>query len=192
MPDKPKNKRLSDAMKKYYASNPHPRTGKKHSEETKKRWSVIRKGVKQPEDFARRRIESIRKFWASKQSLKARLIRSQQKKHWFSAGGGKQLRGRACRAHYLKHPILQEELIKEQLVKRGVAFESQTVFGGRYVVDIYLPNEDKVIECDSTFRRKRFAIRDAELLKHVKSVVHILYREIKVDVSAATERALNA
>jgi hypothetical protein len=45
-------KRMSNSLKKFYSENPelHPMLGRKHSEETKRHWSKIRKGKMMGED----------------------------------------------------------------------------------------------------------------------------------------------
>ncbi len=182
------SKTVSEAMKDYYKTHSHPRLGKRHSEETKKRWSKIRKGVKQSPDFVKRRTEGIKRYWENEENRKRA---SETKKEWFSpTGGGNLLRGRACRAKYLKYPIPQEVLVMGQLREKRIRYVHQKVIAKRYVVDIYVPCYNAVIECDRRFRKGPAGKRDAGLLTEVRAVVHILYKEIEADPKAATERAL--
>ncbi len=180
--------KVSEAMKEYYKTHPHPRLGKKHSEKTKKRWSRIRKGVKQPPDLVKRRTEGIQRYWKNEENRK-RV--SEEKKKWFSEeGAGRSFRGRATRILYLKKQLPQEVLVMEQLRTKRIRYVHQKMIDGRYVVDIYVPRYNGVIECDYQVRKGPTEKRDAVLLKEVRSVVHLLYKEIEADPKAATERAL--
>jgi very-short-patch-repair endonuclease len=182
-------KKLSNAIKALWKNGqPHPMLGKMHSEETKRHWSEMRKGVPLSETTKAKLRKSQQRRWQRPEEHEK--VSKAHKKRFAKGGPDYMHRARAVQALYLQNPPKCEVMVQQELQRRRIKFEAQVIFLGRYAVDILIRRRHLVIECDGQHRTDHNKKRDRDLMSQGLRVVHLPNKEIKKNVVAAIERAL--
>ena len=86
-----------------------------------------------------------------------------------------------------KEPTSIEKKVYQELERRGVLFERQKLINGRFLVDVYIPSLNLIIECDGDYWhslervKKKDKAENAYLKKCNYKLLRLSEREIKDD-----------
>jgi very-short-patch-repair endonuclease len=87
-----------------------------------------------------------------------------------------------------------ERKVYEELKNRGLLFEKQKLINGKFLVDVYIPSLNLIIECDGDYWHsldrviKRDKTKNAYLTKCGYNILHLTETEINKDTKIAIER----
>lgn len=155
---------------------------KPRSEETKKRMSdAVKKRFQDPDRKAAHSL-GRRKFWATLTAEERTKIA---------------LPGRlAClEATRLREPTSIERAVVSVLTEMDIAFEQQVLFK-YYVADIYLPEQNVIVECDGDYWHSTPVMiahdkkRDKWFMNHGIGVIRLKECDIKANARQCVEQAL--
>ena len=172
--------------------------GKPASESTKE---ALRRGARKPRsDETKLRMGSARKkYWADPENRKALGVRT--RKFWASLTTEEKTRltrpGRlAClEATRLREPTSIERSVACILTELGITFEQQVLFK-YYAADIYLPEQNVIIECDGDYWHSTPVMiahdkkRDKWFANHGIGVIRLKECDIKANARQCVEQAL--
>ena len=150
-------------------------------EEKKKFSEAISKGMKNmPEDVKKRRIAAISRGW---QKWFTGMAKEEQMKYlepWIKAS-------------QKANPSSIEKLIWKELDKMRIEYKTQVSFNhGKFVVDIYIPAQEVIIECDGTYWHsllKRIE-RDKKLAEYANNDGYKLMRLPESEIRKNPKQAL--
>lgn len=124
---------------KQWENTPHPMLGKTHTEEVKKRLSYT-STINNP------------RYWLGKTTPEHTKLRnreygkSRDRAHYRKMGAIS-----IATQNLKKGPNAIESAVYEELRRRNLLFEPEKIMGERFVVDVYIPSLNLVIECDGTY-----------------------------------------
>lgn len=86
-----------------------------------------------------------------------------------------------------KQPTSIEKAVYDFLILKGIAFERQKPIGNRYVVDVYIPSLNLVIEADGSYWHTRPEVKKRDKIKNIYlntkgyKLIRLTEEEIKKD-----------